>query len=123
MNLEKPYLNEEICFLEWLIIFSEKTEGYELAYKNFLHNISLLSSYKKKRLYNKNLHPTQYINLHAHWSKTQEGYNYWKIVNDEWKTVLYDIENYEDHPEYNVKKIFFNHLPNTKKLKVKFEGD
>jgi len=124
MNLEKPYLNKEICFLEWLDEFSKKRLDYRSVQKNFLYNVSLLPLYKKEQLYNEAINPKQYINLHAHWCKTPQGHAYWRLLECEWKAFLSIIEKYEDHPNYKVKKIFIDYPINTiKKIKVKFEGD
>jgi hypothetical protein len=124
MNLEEPYLNEEICFLEWLDEFSKRVDGYQSVRKNFLNNVSLLPLNKKEILYSETLNPNHYINLHAIWSKTKQGHEYWGLLETKWKAFLFNIKIFEDQPEYNVKNIYIGCSVNKiKKIKIHFEGD
>jgi hypothetical protein len=124
MNFKKPYLNEEICFLEWLDEFSKRVVNYQSVRENFLYNISLLSLTRKERLYRETVNPNQYILLHAIWHETPQGHEYWRFIDSRWNAFLFNIEKFKGRPEYKVKKIFIDRsINNLKKIEIKFEGD
>jgi hypothetical protein len=75
-------------FFDWLYTFSKYNYRYKNVIKQYENNLSLLPERKIKRFLNNDVPPLQFINLMGTWSCTQEGRDYWKDLDYEWRNFL-----------------------------------